>query len=363
MALSLFLTFAVLEVIFRLLGFIPSFAEPDLDIVWRYAPHAAYRHTGEGFSEGRFNASGLRDQHYSVEKPSDTIRIVLLGDSFLEGMHVSLDSTFAKKTEQVLQGKNVPVEVINFGRSGMGTIEELIVLRRDALKFSPDIVVLFFLPGNDIADALPETALGRMRPFAKLDHQHALTIDYGFRDTKGFLLRETINPLKKRSAFVSYISSRYNALTRGQRLQTLDRDENTLSTVGVASLFTKNPDPAFEKAFNINLIVLEEIYRTCLNHNIRFNLVVLPVYTYEEEAKLAKFGIDPYQVEIRLSGVQNSWCAKNHVPCLGLTKVFRERYLNTQNLLHVRRYGHFNEEGHKLVAKELARFLTTYDKI
>lgn len=198
-----------------------------------------------------------------------------------------------------------------------------------------------------------------MRPFATLNPQHALTVDYGFRDKKGFQLRKFISPLKRRSAFLSYIVQRYNALTQGWRLQTLSRDKNTLSAAGVASLFTKNPDPLFERALNTNLAVLKEIHRTCLNQKIHFNLVILPVYTYEEQTKLTNVGIDPYLIEKRLYG----WCTKHHVPCLGLTKVFRERYRNTQNLLHVRRYGHFNEEGHKLVAEEVASFLSTDEKM
>ena len=63
-------------------------------------PHAYYRHTKEGFSEGYFNAHGFRDYERTYQKPEDTFRILILGDSYTEALQVSLEKTFSAFLEK-----------------------------------------------------------------------------------------------------------------------------------------------------------------------------------------------------------------------------------------------------------------------
>ena len=51
-----------------------------------YIPQAYYRHTKEGFSEGYFNAHGFRDYERTYQKPENTFRILIFGDSYVEGL-------------------------------------------------------------------------------------------------------------------------------------------------------------------------------------------------------------------------------------------------------------------------------------
>jgi len=69
-----------------------------------YIPHAYYRHTKEGFSEGRYNSHGFRDYERSYEKPQGVYRIVVLGDSYIEGLQVELEKTFTAQLEKMLNG-------------------------------------------------------------------------------------------------------------------------------------------------------------------------------------------------------------------------------------------------------------------
>ena len=65
-----------------------------------YIPHAYYRHTKEGFSEGYFNAHGFRDYERTYERPENTFRILVFGDSYTEGLQVPLEKTFAALLEK-----------------------------------------------------------------------------------------------------------------------------------------------------------------------------------------------------------------------------------------------------------------------
>ena len=73
--------------------------------------------------------------------------VVLIGDSFIEGWYVSDDETAATTLERRL-GR----PVANLGVSGYGTLQELLVLRRDALPRQPRLVAWFFFEGNDLYD-------------------------------------------------------------------------------------------------------------------------------------------------------------------------------------------------------------------
>jgi lysophospholipase L1-like esterase len=358
------LVFAVLatplaaELTFRLIGFLPSAAEPDDDLGWRWAPHARYRFQEEGFSEGRFNRFGQRDVEREVERPAGVQRIALLGDSFAEGLTVPLEKTFAALVEKKFREDGDNVEILNFARSGMGPTEELIVLERDALRFTPDAVCLVYLPGNDISDALPQTTTDRDRPFAhRTDGQLALTFD--FRNSGGYRLRKFINPLKRRSALVSWAIARVRRL-RQQRIRAavLPADPNPLvAPQGVTSLFTNHPEPLYKKAFDTNLAVLDEIHRVCASNHIPLGLVILPAYLYFTPGELADAGIDAQAITRRVQ----SWAAGRGVACLALQQPFEEEIARGARLhfvgLESWMYGHFNEAGNAFAARQMAPFL------
>jgi hypothetical protein len=92
----------------------------------------------------------------------DDADVVLIGDSYIEGAYVSDDQTVASSLETRL-GR----PVANLGVAGYGSLQELIVLRRDAPRYKPEVVVWFFFEGNDLyEDHGYENALLAERPAA-----------------------------------------------------------------------------------------------------------------------------------------------------------------------------------------------------
>lgn len=69
-------------------------------------------------------------------------RILLLGDSYAEGLRVPLEQTFGKTLEAALNA-SAPAgqrfEVINAGISGWGTDQQLLWLRSEGAKYQPDV--------------------------------------------------------------------------------------------------------------------------------------------------------------------------------------------------------------------------------
>ncbi|MFH8086729.1 MAG: SGNH/GDSL hydrolase family protein [Candidatus Aenigmatarchaeota archaeon] len=99
----------------------------------------------------KINSYGFRDYEYSLEKPSNTIRIVAVGDSHTFGLGVELEDTYPKVLEKRLNERNdkKKYEVLNFGVPAYDLNEKIEVLKSKALNFSPDIII-FQYTGDDI---------------------------------------------------------------------------------------------------------------------------------------------------------------------------------------------------------------------
>ena len=82
--------------------------------------------------------------------------VLVLGDSFVEGVHVPTDALFHRRLGAALDRPDRPVEAISLSRSGWGQAEELAQLRDVGVRYAPDLVLVEFLPLNDVRDNWPE---------------------------------------------------------------------------------------------------------------------------------------------------------------------------------------------------------------
>ena len=93
-----------------------------------------------------FNSDGIRGQkNYTLDKPPNTSRIVIIGDSFTFGEGVNDSDTYAAQLENLIPNS----EVLNMGVHGYGLDQMALRLRLDGFKYHPDIVIYAFI-GDDI---------------------------------------------------------------------------------------------------------------------------------------------------------------------------------------------------------------------
>ena len=103
----------------------------------------------------RFNSAGWNyPREFEVARPPGTLRIVLIGDSYVEAMQVPCEKQMAVATEEALIRAGRPAQCYPMGCSGLGTAQEYQILRHYALDYKPD-VVLFFFTQNDVYDCSP----------------------------------------------------------------------------------------------------------------------------------------------------------------------------------------------------------------
>src|SRR5437588_352338 len=71
--------------------------------------------------------------------------ICFVGDSYTEGANVPAEKTFAS-----LVGSTSGLRTVNLGRGWHCPAQELIILRRYALKYKPRVIVWGIFEGNDL---------------------------------------------------------------------------------------------------------------------------------------------------------------------------------------------------------------------
>ncbi len=129
---------------------------PDETLGWRLRPNAEQLWSGNQpecyfFSETmQINDLGFYDADWPVDKPPDTLRIAVIGDSMIEAKQVSMDERATSLLQRDLNalgplpnGEELAFEVLNFGVSFYGVGQYPLVYEAYARQFDPDYVLIY----------------------------------------------------------------------------------------------------------------------------------------------------------------------------------------------------------------------------
>jgi len=98
----------------------------------------------------RYNRHGFRDEELPPAKGAGELRILCLGDSFVEGVGVEVEDRFCDIAEHELtRRRGGPVVAINAGQMATGPSEYFRNLVDFGVALEPDLVVVAIFVGND----------------------------------------------------------------------------------------------------------------------------------------------------------------------------------------------------------------------
>lgn len=141
-----------------------AFYQFDGVLGWANTPNARGTYSHSEFSYPIVNNSlGMRDGEVGPKRPG-VRRVAVLGDSYTWGVGAADGERFTEVMEAVDPG----LEVLNFGVSGYGTVQESLVLDR-ALALQPDLVLVAFCLGNDPIDNVSPFRYRYHKPTADMD--------------------------------------------------------------------------------------------------------------------------------------------------------------------------------------------------
>ena len=180
---GLILAILFLELLIRLsINFLPDNYLPTYGIYQKSSsiigqtlvPNSKGIWNREGFSNVKINSKGWNDYERNYEKNEKTIRVAVVGDSFIEAFHVKKSNAIGPIIESWLNKNcnSIPedyaFEVLSFGASGWGTGQMYLAIREEVILYEPDYVVLAFFPGNDLKNNIYELELNPYRPYFEL---------------------------------------------------------------------------------------------------------------------------------------------------------------------------------------------------
>ncbi|MCH8829591.1 MAG: SGNH/GDSL hydrolase family protein [Planctomycetes bacterium] len=268
----------------------------DENLGWRNIPGWSATTNGRKLT---INSKGLRDREHAYEKPKNTQRILVLGDSYAWGYGVADDEIFTAQLQRLLDRKPfLPTgkfSVINSGVSGWGTDQEYLFLKREGFKYSPDVVVLAFLIVNDIRN-------------------NSVSIQYGMH----------------KPVF-------------------LDCELN-LANVPVPRPFSQHKEiRSKEDPLEITIAIIERMNDECRKRNCR--LIVMKFGQFLPGADAT-----PYfqNANRRLRAELNG---RMKIPYFDLDREFSAGGISTDTLIRGNDGGHWNARGHRLVAEYLYKYL------
>ncbi len=88
------------------------------------------------------NRLGYRDREFPVQKPSGVFRIAVVGDSNTFGQGIEEGDRFTNRLQVALNRGGQRFEVLNFGRPGAETMDEVQMLKDTVVNLQPDYVLL-----------------------------------------------------------------------------------------------------------------------------------------------------------------------------------------------------------------------------
>ena len=159
---STILFFALAELVLRLAGFegdaatyylqfhVPEIRsagyERDPARFWKLKPGFHGQVSDNYPWQVSVNAHGMRGPDVPIEKPTNTFRILSIGDSSAFGWGVPPEQTYAGALERILNENagSVRCQVLNAGVPGYSSYQGLQYLRRELLAYKPDLVLVYF---------------------------------------------------------------------------------------------------------------------------------------------------------------------------------------------------------------------------
>ena len=158
-----------------------EYLKPDPVTGFAPMPNKSVTKKGEGLGQATFNKYGLPEPERALVKPANTVRVAVIGDSFVEALQVERKESFCYLLEQDLNKKypGTHFEVMNFGVAGYNLGQMYLRMKTLAFQFKPDMVILpVRCDTTFVLRPTPAIDLTTARPYFFVDGNNQLVTDY-----------------------------------------------------------------------------------------------------------------------------------------------------------------------------------------
>jgi lysophospholipase L1-like esterase len=334
----------------------------------------------------RTNSQGLRNEEIPLDKSAGEIRVLVLGDSFVEGEGVAASDTFVADLQNMVRNKiQGKIIFLNGGLRGTGPLEYWRLFRDVGLKYNPDLV-LICIYANDVSNT----------PIDLSDDQ--LTSRFEMDETRGvekilyWMFPRLYIALSRSPAPVVFTDDFVEAAIKEARLRNFDerRIQRWQSTLDKSLLeaarkgaFNRpiltyplfRPDylrSAVEmdtenaiRKYQAMLLPLARIAMLAESKGISIGAVYIPsVFEYDPKpfdkghpwAVAGMVDREWLKKRGQLEEKLREWTSDRQIPFLSLTDTFREA-VNHKGKLNYSLDLHWNSNGHRVAAVAIEHWM------
>jgi hypothetical protein len=316
----------------------------------------------------QINSLGLRDREIPYARGT-AARILVLGDSFTEGLQVDLDATVVKRVERALNLPDAPgahVEVLNAGHSGWGTDNALLYFQHEGWRYRPDVVVLMFNTGNDVLENHRPLMTSSMtypdKPYFRLVDGRLVRAHYPLPRLP-FLQAAAVRAYSTLSPYFAFVRRLGNVSFVWRYLQAPPVPDAGLPVVWPGEVYLRDYPPAWRDAWRVTRGLVLRLRAAVETRGARLVVVVLngreEVSPHRMQAirafqrPLANADLDPDKPN-RLIG---RFLARRGIPTIALLDAFRARFGADGMPGFLAWDMHWGDAGHALAAEHIARGL------
>ncbi|HLZ34369.1 MAG TPA: SGNH/GDSL hydrolase family protein [Nitrospira sp.] len=311
------------------------------------------------------NSGGFHDVEHRIEKPMDTYRIVVLGDSFVEGLAVPIESGFTQQLESLLQPevKNARLEVLNLAVSGVGPAQYLRMLERRGISYKPDLVLMAVYPENDFWDSYYGLSGGPSKAFYAIGSNESLQ----YIPPEAAKITVKIRPFLRRSAFLTL-------LREGITLTSLESQLGRLGVLQAPGVVGNHkdwgiydaalPDP-WPEAYRTTLRIIDASRNLASRHGAEFLVMTIGSVAMVEDRWSELYSSYP-AAKAMILDVHRPFTAiadlgrEQGFAVIDLADPFRQDFLRSKTSRSWPHDGHWNNNGHRLAAEIVARYLLAH---
>lgn len=327
----------------------------DSDVVHRPMPNAVVHVVEPEFEvTHKINSKGLLD--YEYDYPFEGYTIVMLGDSFTEGIQVNISDKFSKILEKKLKSIREDIRVVNCGIGNTGTDQQYQYLKKECIKYNPDLVILNFYIGNDFennyASLIFDYENGKLidkRPVVFSRFQKSIHwLNTHFHTTKAI----------ERTLLTSNITRKI--LFRIGVYKTREKFGYNLSLT--KSFFLRKDLPITETGFNKTSLIFKELANYTNSKNIGLIVTILPKKEEVDSRKYLEYFGNNSEIDIsKPNSVLKKILRENYIESISLLPEFKRKNIN--NTFYYEVDSHFNKDGNKLAAEIIYRYLVNKEDI
>jgi len=322
-----------------------------------------------------YNSKGWSDTEHSLENKRGTFRILVLGDSFMEGYSVAREDLFHKQIERLARKEGINIEIINMGVGGYGTLQEYLVFRDIGQYYKPDIVLLGFYTANDLRnnflplESMVSTGILKVKSRPFLDPSHPKTWKINQVDSEG-TRRRYLSAKAKADSFIYKYANRSAFIQTARRTVehikqstlfkklTSKTDTNSESEKATSKAFAQfgvhycQEPPQFTKAWATTKRIFSRLKKDTTSIGGKVFVFSVPALYEVLEEKIEKI---PNRERVcwedapgneRLKGVLEEL----EIEYVDLLPGFRKRMINEGHNLFRHSDDHWDEKGHHFAA-------------